>query len=54
MVGPINVQTIKDADGTALFVVMPYQDYLRLHEKAENLIPHEVVGLMVQKQLSPI
>jgi DNA-binding XRE family transcriptional regulator len=51
---PINVQTINDTDGTALFIVMPYQDYLRLCEKADHLIPHEVVGLMVQQQLSPV
>lgn len=51
---PINVQTINDTEGTALFVVIPYHDYLHLCEKADHLIPHEVVGLMVQQQFSPI
>lgn len=51
---PINVQTINDTDGTALFMVIPYQDYWHLCEKADHLIPHEVVGLMVQQQLPPI
>jgi len=51
---PINVQTIHDADGKPLFVVMSYQDYLHWYERTENLIPHEVVDLMIQKQFSPI
>jgi DNA-binding XRE family transcriptional regulator len=51
---PIKMQTINSTEGTPLFVVIPYQDYLHWYEKTENLIPHEVVSLMVQKQLSPL
>lgn len=51
---PIKTQTINNEEGTPLFVVILYQDYLRWREKAENLIPHEVIHLMVQKQFLPI
>jgi len=51
---PIKVQTINSIEGTPLFVVIPYQDYLHWYENTENLIPHEVVSLMVQQQHSPL
>lgn len=42
-------------DGKPAFAVLPYDQYLALknrHEDAEVYIPHEVVGLCVQKGLS--
>lgn len=51
---PINMQIINSNDGMPLFVVIPYQDYLQWFEKIENLVPHEVVALIIQKQFSPI
>ena len=40
-------QTIKGADGQPAFVVIPYQDFLKINLRAETLIPHEVVSAMV-------
>ena len=40
-------QTIKDADGQPAFVVIPYQDFLKINLRAETLISHEVVSAMV-------
>lgn len=51
---PINMQIINSNDGIPLFVVIPYQDYLQWFEKDENLVPHEVVALIIQKQFSSI
>lgn len=47
-----NVQIIKGPDGKPLFVVIPYQDYIATHPH-EDLVPHDVVGLMVSAALSP-
>lgn len=47
-----NVQIIEGPDGKPLFVVIPYQDYIAMHPR-EDLVPHEVVGLMVTEALSP-
>jgi len=49
-----NVQVI-NKDGKPEYVVVPYMDYLRLLEKAEDsedLIPHEVVGLVIEKEFN--
>ena len=40
-------QTIKGEDGQPAFVVIPYQDFLKINLRADALIPHEVVSAMV-------
>lgn len=49
-----NIQTIKGADGNPAFVVMPYAEFSRLYEKAEKLIPHEIVEAVVIGKTTPI
>ena len=44
MNAPINIQTISRADGSIEYVVLPYDDYLKLTGKAENLVPNSVVN----------
>ncbi|MFZ2658303.1 MAG: helix-turn-helix transcriptional regulator [Victivallales bacterium] len=46
----INCQVIEQ-DGTPAFAVVPFKDFLRLI-KPEPTIPHEVVGLVVKKDIS--
>jgi DNA-binding XRE family transcriptional regulator len=43
----IEFQTIKGADGSPAFVVLPYADFVRLYSREEGLIPHEVVSATV-------
>jgi len=50
---PTNVQTILQ-DGKPAFVVIPFDDYVRLFPKTSRMpegdaIPHEVVGLTIKK-----
>lgn len=49
-----NFQTIKAADGSIEYVVLPYADYLKLTEKADGLIPNEVMGLSLQHGWSAV
>ncbi len=42
-----DIQTIKGADGTPAFVVMPYAEFMRRFAHEEGLIPHEVVSATV-------
>jgi DNA-binding XRE family transcriptional regulator len=39
--------TIIEKDGEPEYVVLPYKDFLRLFDKAEALIPNDVVSHMV-------
>lgn len=49
MNAPTNIQTIMQ-DGKPTFVVIPFDEYVRLFSKASrNPIPHEVVGLTIKK-----
>lgn len=51
---PTEVQIIK-RDGKPVFAVLPYEQYLELVKRQTNdevYIPHEVVGLCIQKGLS--
>jgi len=48
-----DVQIINGIDGTPAFVVIPYADYVISHPK-QDLVPNEVVGLMVKQGLSAI
>jgi DNA-binding XRE family transcriptional regulator len=43
----VEYQTIKGADGQPAFVVIPYEDFVKLNLRADALIPHEVVSAMV-------
>lgn len=49
---PIDFQTILGADGQPAFVVMPYADFVARFEKT-GVVPHAVVGLMVEEGMSP-
>lgn len=51
---PTNVQTIMQ-DGKPAFVVIPFDEYVRLFPKTPRVpegdaIPHEVVGLTIKKR----
>ena len=46
-----NVQFIEQS-GKPVFVVIPYEEYLRLLAPEEVTIPHEVVGLVVKKGMN--
>ena len=48
----INHQIIKDISGSPLFVVVPYQEYLSLISDDAGLVPHEVVSIMVDKDIT--
>lgn len=41
------IQTIKGADGSPAFVVVPYAEFVRRFAANESLIPHEVVSATV-------
>lgn len=42
------VQTLKDASGKPLFVVLPVSEYLRLRQRHEPTLPNEVVTLIFE------
>lgn len=50
---PTNVQIINGPDGAPAFVVIPYSDYVKDHP-VDDLVPHEVVGLMVKEGLTAV
>ena len=43
-----NVQVIHQG-GKPAFAVLPYDDYLQLTRRQEPTIPHEVVGMLLEK-----
>lgn len=51
---PIEYQTIKDEAGNPAFVIIPYAEFLRLRERAEHLVPQEVVEHVVMEEMTPI
>ena len=51
---PINVQILKDAEGKPAFAVIPYSDYLRLPQRREPTIPNDVVGKVVNEEMTPV
>lgn len=54
MKAPIDVQIIKH-EGRPVFAVLPYDQYPKLTEQnaeSEIYIPHEVIGLCIEKGLS--
>ena len=46
-----NIQFI-EKHGKPVFVVIPYEEYLKLLPHEEVAIPHEVVGLVVKKGMN--
>jgi len=50
---PTNVQIINGPDGAPAFVVIPYVDYVASHPR-DDLVPNEVVGLMVKEGLTAV
>ena len=51
----IEAQIIRDSSGKPLYAVVPYDEYQALVEAdAHVTVPHEVVGLMIDKGLSPM
>jgi len=56
MSAPINKAQIIEKDGKPIFAVIPYEDYMAMlpltADKAEENIPHEVVGLVVKQRMN--
>jgi DNA-binding XRE family transcriptional regulator len=50
---PTNHQIITGPDGAPAFVVIPYAEYIASHP-VEDLVPNEVVGLMVKEGLTAV
>lgn len=50
---PINFQTILGADGRPAFVVVPYQEFVKNFEQAQDLVPDAVVQLAFDQGMSP-
>lgn len=50
----ITYQTIKDTAGKIQYVVVPYNDFLRLENRQENWVPNEVVERVIVGKLTPI
>ena len=46
-----NIQYIEQ-NGKPAFVVIPYEDYIKLLPDEEVTIPHEVVALVVKKEMN--
>ncbi|MCD8522582.1 MAG: helix-turn-helix domain-containing protein [Saccharospirillaceae bacterium] len=50
-----NAQIIRDASGNPLYAVVPFDEYQALLEADNQVtIPHEVVTLMIEKDISPM
>ena len=50
---PINFQTILGADGRPAFVMVPYQEFVKNFEQAQDLVPDAVVQLAFDQGMSP-
>lgn len=50
---PINFQTILGADGRPAFVVVPYDEFVKNFEQAQDLVPDAVVKLAFEDGMSP-
>ena len=50
---PINFQTILGADGRPAFVVVPYDEFVKNYEQANDLVPNEVVKLAFDDEMTP-
>ncbi len=54
MNAPTNIQILKGADGNPAFAVIPYGDYLELTKRSEPTIPNEVVGKVINQEMTPV
>jgi len=54
MNAPTNIQILNGPDGKPAFVVIPYDDYMRGHLRDGDHTPHEVVGMMVKNDWTPV
>jgi DNA-binding XRE family transcriptional regulator len=53
MNAPTNVQIISGPDGKPAFAVIPYSDFVKCTQNADDIyIPHEVVAMMVDRDWS--
>lgn len=50
---PIDFQTILGADGRPAFVVVPYDEFVKHFEHANDLVPDAVVRLAFDEGMSP-
>ncbi|MFN8439654.1 MAG: helix-turn-helix transcriptional regulator [Caldilineaceae bacterium] len=50
----ISFQTIKDASGAIQYVVVPYEDFLRLGSRQEHGVPNAVAEKVLIGKLTPI
>jgi DNA-binding XRE family transcriptional regulator len=48
---PITFQTIHDAAGKPVFVVVPYEEFVQRFEKAGDLVPDAVVKLVFDSSM---
>ena len=51
MKAPTNVQYIEQ-NGKPVFVMIPYDDYIKLLPTEDVTVPHEVVGLVIKKGMN--
>jgi len=51
MKAPTNVQYIEQ-NGKPAFVIIPYDDYIKLLPTEDVTVPHEVVGLVIKKGMN--
>lgn len=51
---PTNIQILKDAEGKPAFAVIPYSDYLRLPHRREPTVPNDVVGKVINDEMTPV
>lgn len=42
-----DIQVIKDPEGKPAFVVIPYDDYIKAYDREHDLIPNEVMSIVV-------
>lgn len=56
MITPTNIQTILDKNGIPEYIVIPYDQFIKLSETAYNktTVPQEVVEIMVEKDVTLI
>lgn len=50
----VSYQTIRDATGAIQYVVVPYEEFLRLESKQEHWVPNQVVERVIIGKLTPI
>lgn len=54
MNAPTNIQVIKGTDGKPEFAVIPYDEFIRVYVRDRNLIPNEVVGMIIEQEMTPM